>query len=156
MRQLDRKILALAVPALGALVAEPLFIAVDTAMVGHLGASALAGLSIASTILQTVVGLMVFLAYATTPIVARKLGARDFRGAVQGGVDGLYLAGGLGVVLAALLLISHRIFVGMFGLDAAATEAANTYLVISLAGLPAMLIVFAATGLLRGLQDTRT
>lgn len=156
MRQLDRKILALAVPALGALVAEPLFIAVDTAMVGHLGASALAGLSIASTILQTVVGLMVFLAYATTPIVARKLGARDFRGAVQGGVDGLYLAGGLGVVLAALLLISHRIFVGMFGLDAAATEAANTYLAISLAGLPAMLIVFAATGLLRGLQDTRT
>ena len=61
-------------------------------MVGHLGAKALAGLGIASTILQTAVGLMVFLAYATTPLVARRLGARDFRGALQAGVDGLYLA----------------------------------------------------------------
>ena len=74
-RSLDRRILSLAVPALGALVAEPLFVLVDSAMVGHLGATSLAGLSLASTVLTTVVGLFVFLAYATTATTARLLGA---------------------------------------------------------------------------------
>ena len=63
---LDRRILALAVPALGALVAEPLFVLIDSAMVGHLGATSLAGLSLASSVLTTVVGLFLLLAYATT------------------------------------------------------------------------------------------
>lgn len=67
MKPVDREILRLAVPALGALIAEPLFLLADTAMVGHLGPSALGGLAIASTVLQTVLGLMIFLAYATTP-----------------------------------------------------------------------------------------
>ena len=156
MRQIDRKILALAVPALGALVAEPLFIALDTAMVGHLGAAQLAGLAIASTIMQTLVGLMVFLAYATTPIVARRLGARDRSGAVQAGVDGIYLAAGLGAALAVLLAVAHPVVIGFYHLDAHTAQAANTYLIISIFGLPAMLLVFAATGVLRGLQDTRT
>nr|MDQ2698823.1 MATE family efflux transporter [Actinomycetota bacterium] len=71
MRAIDRRILGLAVPALGALVAEPLFLATDTALVGHLGVDPLAGLGIASTILQTAIGLLVFLAYAPTPAVAR-------------------------------------------------------------------------------------
>src|SRR5690606_25083568 len=66
---LDREIGRLAVPALGALVAEPLFLATDTALVGHLGAEPLAGLGIASTVLATAIGLLVFLAYATTPTV---------------------------------------------------------------------------------------
>ena len=85
-------------PSLGALVAEPVFVLTDTAMVGHLGAPALAGLGIASTVLQTAVGLLIFLAYATTPIVARRLGAGDRPGALSAGVDGLWLALGLGVV----------------------------------------------------------
>ncbi|HET8779225.1 MAG TPA: MATE family efflux transporter, partial [Agromyces sp.] len=76
-RAVDRDILRLAVPALGALVAEPLFLLADTAMVGHLGATPLAGLGLASAVLQTIIGLMVFLAYATTPAVARRLGAGD-------------------------------------------------------------------------------
>lgn len=65
-RLLDRQILALAVPALGALVAEPVFVLVDSAVVGHLGTEHLAGLSVASTILLTLVGLCVFLAYVGT------------------------------------------------------------------------------------------
>src|SRR6478752_8403715 len=99
-RAVDRDILRLAVPALGALIAEPLFLLADTAMVGHLGATPLAGLGIASAVLQTIIGLMVFLAYATTPMVARRLGAGDERAAVSAGVDGLWLAAGLGAVLA--------------------------------------------------------
>ncbi len=67
LRPVDRDILRLAVPALGALMAEPLFLLADSAMIGHLGVVPLAGLGVASAVLQTVIGLMVFLAYATTP-----------------------------------------------------------------------------------------
>src|SRR6186713_823796 len=74
---LNRDIRRLAIPALGALVAEPLFLIVDSALVGHLGVTPLAGLGIASAVLQTIVGLMVFLAYSTTPAVARRFGAGD-------------------------------------------------------------------------------
>ncbi|GAA4068078.1 MATE family efflux transporter [Agromyces indicus] len=155
-RVVDRDILRLAVPALGALVAEPLFLLADTAMVGHLGATPLAGLGLASAILQTIVGLMVFLAYATTPSVARRLGAGDERGAVASGIDGLWLALGLGALLALGGWAASPWLAGAFGASAAVTAEAVTYLSISMIGLPAMLVVFAATGLLRGLQDTRT
>ena len=155
-RAVDRDILRLAVPALGALVAEPLFLLADTAMVGHLGATPLAGLGLASAVLQTIIGLMVFLAYSTTPAVARRLGAGDERGAVASGVDGLWLALGLGVVLALAGWWATPWLVGVFGASAAVSAEASVYLSISMAGLPAMLVVFAATGLLRGLQDTRT
>ncbi len=153
---LDRDILRLAVPALGALVAEPLFLLTDTAMVGHLGAVPLAGLGIASAVLQTVVGLMVFLAYATTPAVARRLGAGDRAGAIRAGIDGLWLAVGLGVLLVAIGVPTATAVVGIFGPEADVAASATVYLAISIWGLPAMLIVLAATGLLRGLQDTRT
>ncbi len=153
---LDRDILRLAVPTLGALVAEPLFLLTDTALVGHLGAVPLASLGIASTVLQTVVGLLVFLAYATTPTVARRLGAGDRPGAIRAGIDGLWLAAGLGVLLAGLGLVGVPPLVAAFGADAAVAASATDYLLISLAGLPAMLLVLAAVGLLRGLQNTRT
>ena len=155
-RLIDRSIAALAIPALGALVAEPLFLIVDSAMVGHLGAEPLAGLAIASTILQTAVGLMIFLAYATTPLVARRRGAGDLRGAVQAGVDGLWLALAIGAVLGVVLWAASSPLIRLFGTDAQVAEQAGIYLAVSCAGLPAMLVVFAATGLLRGLQDTRT
>ncbi|GAA1956730.1 MATE family efflux transporter [Agromyces allii] len=155
-RTVDRDILRLAVPALGALIAEPLFLLADTAMVGHLGATPLAGLGIASAVLQTIIGLMVFLAYATTPMVARRLGAGDERAAVSAGVDGLWLAAGLGAVLAVLGWFATPWLVGVFGPSAEVAAAASAYLSISMLGLPAMLLVFAATGLLRGLQDTTT
>jgi MATE family, multidrug efflux pump len=155
-RAVDSDILRLAVPALGALVAEPLFLLADTAMVGHLGAIPLAGLGLASAVLQTIIGLMVFLAYATTPAVARRLGAGDERGAVASGVDGLWLALGLGIVLAVAGWWATPWLVGAFGASAAVSAEASVYLSLSMAGLPAMLVVFAATGLLRGLQDTRT
>lgn len=153
---LDREIFRLAVPALGALVAEPLFLLTDTAMVGHLGEVPLGGLSIASAILQTAVGLLVFLAYATTPMVARRLGAGDRPGAIRAGIDGLWLAVAVGALLLVGGLLGGEALVLAFGASDAVSEAATTYLLISLWGLPAMLLVLAATGLLRGLQDTTT
>lgn len=152
----DRQIVRLAVPALGALVAEPLFVLVDSAIVGRLGTEPLAGLALASTVLVTMVGLCVFLAYATTAAVARRLGAGDTRAALQTGVDGLWLAVGLGVVLAAATWVAAPWVVGALGADGGVAEEAVTYLRWSLPGLPGMLLVLAATGALRGLLDTRT
>jgi len=153
---LNRDILRLAVPALGALIAEPLFLIVDSALVGHLGVVPLAGLGIASAVLQTIVGLMVFLAYSTTPAVARRFGAGDSSRAVSVGIDGMWLALGLGAVLAVAGYLATPFLVTLFGAPAAVAEQAEIYLGISMWGLPAMLVVFAATGLLRGLQDTVT
>ncbi|WP_404802847.1 MATE family efflux transporter [Microbacterium gallinarum] len=153
---LNRDILRLAVPALGALVAEPLFLIVDSALVGHLGITPLAGLGIASAVLQTIVGLMVFLAYSTTPAVARRFGAGDPSRAVSVGIDGMWLALGIGGVLALIGYVATPFLVGLFGATPLVSEQAETYLGISMWGLPAMLIVFAATGLLRGMQDTVT
>ncbi|MET2011030.1 MATE family efflux transporter [Microbacterium chocolatum] len=153
---LNRSILALAVPALGSLIAEPLFLIVDAAMVGHLGVEPLAGLGIASAVLQTIVGLMVFLAYSTTPAVARRFGAGDPGRAVSVGIDGMWLALGLGGVLALGGSLLTPALVGAFGATDAVAEQARIYLGISMWGLPAMLVVFAATGLLRGMQDTVT
>ncbi len=152
---LDREILALAAPALGALVAEPAFLLVDTALVGHLGAEELAGVGIGVAVLSTVVGLLVFLAYGTTPTVARLLGAGDRPGAIRAGIDGIWLAIVAGVALLATAPLAGPV-VALFGAASAVTQHAAVYLGISIVGLPAMLIVLAATGLLRGLQDTRT
>lgn len=155
-RTTDRLILALAVPALGALVAEPIFVLVDSAVVGHLGTAQLAGLSVASTLLLTVVGLCVFLAYATTASVARRLGAGQRTQALQAGVDGMWLAAGLGITLAAGMWLVAPWAIAAMGADGAVADHAISYLRWSTPGLPGMLVVLASTGVLRGLQDTRT
>jgi putative MATE family efflux protein len=153
---LDKNIVALALPALGALVAEPLFLLTDTAMIGHLGAEALASLALAATILTTVIGLLIFLAYATTPIVARRLGAGRRGDAISAGIDGMWLAFFLGVMLGAVGMVVTPAVVQAFGATPAVSLGAIAYLTISWWGLPAMLVVIATTGLFRGLQDTRT
>ncbi|MGH8868731.1 MAG: MATE family efflux transporter [Actinomycetes bacterium] len=152
----DKEILRLAVPAFGALVAEPLFLLADSAIVGRLGTAQLAGLGVAGTALTTVVNLCVFLAYGTTASVARQLGAGNLRRALAQGIDGLWLAAGLGVVLAAAGQVAAPAVVDAFGASDTITPYAVTYLRVSLVGLPGMLLVLAATGVLRGLQDTRT
>lgn len=154
--EIDRQIRELAIPALGALVVEPLFLLADTAMVGHLGGSSLAALAIASTLLQSIVGVMLFLAYATTPAVARQLGAGDRAGAISAGFSGIWLATGLGIVLVAVGLPTAPWLVSLFTVDVAVASQATAYLTASLWGIPAMLVVLAGTGILRGLQDTRT
>ncbi|MCD0482178.1 MATE family efflux transporter [Streptacidiphilus sp. ASG 303] len=155
-RRHDREILALAVPAFGALVAEPLFLMADSAIVGHLGTTQLAGLGVAATLLATLTGVFVFLAYATTAAVARRIGAGDRRAAIQQGVDGVWLALLLSAVLVAVTVPLAPGLVGLFGASGSAAPYAVTYLRISALGIPAMLTVLAATGVLRGLQDTRT
>ncbi|MFJ5119492.1 MATE family efflux transporter [Kitasatospora sp. NPDC088548] len=155
-RRHDREILALAVPAFGALVAEPLFLMADSAIVGHLGTPQLAGVGVASAALTTATGVFVFLAYATTAAVARRIGAGDRRAAVQQGIDGIWLALALSVGVVALTLLLAPWVADVLGASDTAAPYAVTYLRISALGIPAMLMVMAATGVLRGLQDTRT
>ncbi|MET7488301.1 MATE family efflux transporter [Streptomyces sp. NPDC005538] len=155
-RQHDREIVMLAVPAFGALVAEPLFVMADSAIVGHLGTAQLAGLGVASALLTTAVSVFVFLAYATTAAVARRVGAGDLQAAIRQGMDGIWLALLIGAIVIAVVLPSAPVLVDLFGSSATAAPYATTYLRISAIGIPAMLIVLAATGVLRGLQNTRT
>ncbi|MGK3937006.1 MATE family efflux transporter [Streptomyces caeruleatus] len=155
-RQHDREIVALAVPAFGALVAEPLFVMADSAIVGHLGTAQLAGLGIASALLMTAVSVFVFLAYATTAAVARRVGAGDLQAAIRQGMDGIWLALLLGAVVIALVLPTAPSLVELFGASDTAAPYATTYLRTSALGIPAMLVVLASTGVLRGLQDTKT
>ncbi|MEU6629372.1 MATE family efflux transporter [Streptomyces parvus] len=155
-RRHDREIIALAVPAFGALVAEPLFVMVDSAVVGHLGTPQLAGLGIAAALLMTAVSIFVFLAYATTAAVARRVGAGDLPAAIRQGMDGIWLALLLGAAVVALAMPTAPWLVDVFGASDTAAPYAITYLRISILGIPAMLVVLAATGVLRGLQDTRT
>ena len=152
----DAEILRLAVPAFGALVAEPLFLLADSAIVGHLGTNQLAGLGIAATVVGTAISLCIFLAYGTTAAVARRMGAGDTAGALRLGVDGLWLAGVLGVLLGVVGFVGAEVVVGWFDPDAGVDGFAVIYLRVSMLGMPAMLGIFAMTGLLRGLQDTRT
>ncbi|GAA4995364.1 MATE family efflux transporter [Streptomyces siamensis] len=156
LRRHDREIVALAVPAFGALVAEPLFVIADSAIVGHLGTAQLAGLGVASTLLMTAVGVFVFLAYATTAAVARRVGAGDIRAAIRQGMDGIWLALLIGAAVIAVVLPTAPALMDWFGASATAAPYATTYLRISTLGIPAMLVVLAATGVLRGLQDTKT
>ncbi|MFI9828372.1 MATE family efflux transporter [Streptomyces sp. NPDC051913] len=155
-RQHDREIVALAVPAFGALVAEPLFVLADSAIVGHLGTAQLAGLGVASALLVTAVSVFVFLAYATTAAVARRVGAGDLQSAIRQGMDGIWLALLIGAAVVAVVLPMAPALVELFGASDTAAPYATTYLRISSLGIPAMLIVLAATGVLRGLQDTKT
>lgn len=143
-------------PAFGALVAEPLFVMVDSAIVGHLGTPQLAGLAIAAALLTTAVSVFVFLAYATTAAVARQAGAGDLASAIRQGMDGIWLALLIGATVVAIALPLAPWLVDVFGASDTATPYATTYLRISSLGIPAMLVVLAATGVLRGLQNTRT
>lgn len=155
-RQLDREIFLLAAPTFATLVSEPALLLADSSIVGHLGTTPLAGLGIATNLLGIVTGLSIFLAYGTTGTVARRLGAGDRRSALAGGVDGMMLAVLLGALLCTVMQLLLPTVVGWYHSSAAVSDAAQTYLRVALCGLPSLLLIMASTGVLRGLQDTRT
>jgi putative MATE family efflux protein len=155
-RAQDREIARLAIPAFAALISEPLFLLADAAIVGHLGVAQLAALGIAGTVVQTAVGLFVFLAYGTTSTVARSVGAGNRRVALEVGIDGIWLAVVIGALAAAATAMLTPQIVGAFDPSEAVRDYATTYLRIAALGIPSLLLLLAATGVVRGLQDTRT
>lgn len=155
-RAQDREIARLAVPAFAALVCEPLFLLADSAIVGHLGTAQLAALGIAGAVVQTAVGLFIFLAYGTTSAVARGVGAGARDSALAAGVDGMWLSTVIGVLAGTICWVLSAAIVHALTSDPVVRAFAVTYLHIASLGIPALLLMLAATGVLRGLQDTRT
>lgn len=152
---ITRQVLSLALPALGSLVAEPIFVFADSAMVGYLGTAPLAGLSIASTVVQTVVYLFVFLLFSTTTRAAQAYGRRDIPGALTTGIQSAYLALIIGTFLAAFLFFGAPWIISFFEDSPEALPHAHAYLRTSSPGVVGMFVVMAATGTLRGMHDTR-
>jgi putative MATE family efflux protein len=152
----DREILLLALPALGALASEPLYILVDTAIVGHLGTTQLASLAIAATVLSTAFTIFNFLTYGTTAHVARLHGARRDTEATRLGSQALWLGLGIGVVMLALLQLLAVPIVELMGGKGEVSDGAVLYLRISALGAPLFMLASAAQGFLRGMGDLRT
>ena len=140
-----REILRLAGPAFLALVAEPLFLLADSAIIGHLGTTQLAGLGVASAALITAANIFIFLAYGTTSIVARQVGAGSARAAVSAGIDGLWLAIGIGLAVGSLVAVYAAPICALFDASPPALAQAVIYLRLSAVGIPAMLVVLAVT-----------
>ena len=155
-RRWDREIARLAVPGLGALVAEPLYILTDTAVVGHLGTPQLGGLAVAGTVLTTAFWLFNFLAYGTTGAVARHFGSGNTRAAAEHSVQAAWIAVALGVLLTVTGLVAGHHAVDLMGASPEVREHALVYLRVSALGAPAFLLMLVGAGLMRGLQDTKT
>ncbi len=152
----DRQIFRLALPALGSLAAGPLYVLVDTAIVGHLGTLPLAGLALAGTLLDGALALCNFLAYATTAQAGRYHAAGEELIARRLAAQALWLATGIGLLLVALGSIGGGAAVGLLGGTAEVGAGALTYLRIGILGLPFALIATGGQGYLRGIEDLRT
>ncbi|HEY6695744.1 MAG TPA: MATE family efflux transporter [Solirubrobacteraceae bacterium] len=156
MRPLDREVFALALPALGALAAEPLYVLVDTAIVGHLGTVQLAALAIAATVLSTAFTVFNFLTYGTTAQVARLHGAGRDRDAAALGSQALWLALAIGALLTVALAALAVPAVSLMGGEDEVADGAVLYLRIAALGAPSFMIASAGQGFLRGMGDLRT
>jgi MATE family, multidrug efflux pump len=156
MRSLDREVFALALPALGALAAEPLYVLVDTAIVGHLGTVQLAALAIAATVLSTAFTVFNFLTYGTTAQVARLHGAGRDRNAAALGSQALWLALAIGALLTVGIVALAAPAVSLMGGEDEVADGAVLYLRIAALGAPFFMIASAGQGFLRGMGDLRT
>jgi putative MATE family efflux protein len=154
--QYDREILKLAVPALGALAAEPLYVLVDTAIVGHLGRPQLAALGIAAAVLTGLFGVFNFLQYGTTAQVGRASGAGEGQIANRLGAQALWLSLGFGVLLASGVIALAPGIVELMGAEGDTADYAVTYMRIAALGLPFAFLALGGQGYLRGVADLRT
>jgi MATE family, multidrug efflux pump len=152
----DREIVSLALPALGALAAEPLYLLVDTAIVGHLGRTQLAALGMASVILGSLFVVFNFLQYGTTAQVARASGAGAEETARRLGAQAIWLSLAFGVLVSTLVAVLAPQLVALVGGEGEAADYAVTYLRIAAVGFPAAFLALGGQGYLRGIADLRT
>ena len=156
LTDIDRRILRLAFPALGALAAEPLFRLVDTAIVGRLGTEQLGGVAVAVSVLSLVIAGSNFLAYGTTQRVANRLGGSDPIGAANSGRQALWIGTVIGLVATPLLVGLAPLWVRLLGAGGEVADFAVTYLRISALGVPFVVVGLAAQGIQRGASDYRS
>jgi putative MATE family efflux protein len=151
----DREILRLALPALGALAAEPLYILADTAIVGHLGRPQIAALGLAGTVLSGTFTIFNFLTYGTTAVVARASGAGRQERAARLAAQALWISLAIGVVLLAVSEAVASPLLHALGGHGRSGRFAVSYFRIAAVGLPAALIALAGQGYLRGVSNLR-
>jgi putative MATE family efflux protein len=152
----DRRIISLAIPALGSLAVEPLYILVDTAIIGRLGTAQLGGLAIAATVLGLVVAACNFLTYGTTERVARRIGAGERADAADVGVQTMWLSAIVGVVVAPVVGLGAPWLARALGGSGDVVDFGTTYLRIGALGIPFVVIALGAQGVQRGASDYRT
>ena len=152
----DRSIARLAVPALGALAAEPLVALVDTAFVGRLGKVPLAAMGVVTGILGLAFFVFIALSYAGTPLIARAIGIGDNERAAQLAVQSLTVAAVLGAAGLVLVEGAAPQLVGLMGAGPDVAPQAVSYLRIRGLGLPALLMITVGHSVYRGVGDTRT
>jgi putative MATE family efflux protein len=151
----DREIFRLALPALGALAAEPLYVLADTAIVGHLGRPQIAALGLAGTVIAGAFTIFNFLQYGTTAVVARAHGAGQEERAARLAAQALWVSLTIGVLLVVALEAAAWPLLRALGGHGQSGEYAETYLRIGALGLPAALVALAGTGYLRGMSNLR-
>jgi putative MATE family efflux protein len=152
----DQRIVRLAIPALGSLAVEPLYVLVDTAIVGRLGTAQLGGLALAASVLSLVVAGCNFLTYGTTERVARRLGAGRTDAAADVSVQAVWLSVIVGAVVGPLIAVGASLLGRVLGGEGDVRDFGVTYLRISAAGIPFVVFALAAQGVLRGAADYRT
>ncbi len=151
----DREILRLALPALGALAAEPLYVLADTAIVGHLGRPQIAALGLAGTVLAGAFTIFNFLTYGTTAVVARASGAGESERAARLAAQALWVAVAIGAALLVVCELAASPLLAALGAHGRSGDLALTYFRIAALGLPAALIALAGQGYLRGVANLR-
>jgi putative MATE family efflux protein len=149
-----RQVLSLALPALVVLAAEPLYVLVDTAVVGHLGAVPLAALAVGGTVLAQVSTVLTFFSYGTTARTARLHGAGRRAEAIVEGAQATWLAFLAGVVLIAVGQLLAGPVARLLAGPGEVADGAVAWLRIALFGTPFILITMAGNGWMRGVQDT--
>lgn len=149
-----RAVLRLAAPALPVLAAEPLYLLVDTATVGRLGAVPLAALAVAAVLFTQVTGQLTFLSYGTTARAARLHGAGRRADAVGEGVQATWLALAVGSAVLAVGQLVAGPAARLLGAEADIAAGAESWLRVALFGAPLVLVTLAGNGWMRGVQDT--
>jgi putative MATE family efflux protein len=152
----DRRIVRLAIPALGSLAVEPLYVLVDTAIVGRLGTAQLGGLALAASVLSLVTAGCNFLTYGSTERIARRLGAGQPEAAADVGVQAVWLSALVGIVLVPVIAFGASLLGRVLGGGGDVLDYGVTYLRISAAGIPFVVFALAAQGVLRGAWDYHT
>ena len=149
----DREIVRLALPALGALAAEPLYVLADTAIVGHLGRPQIAALGLAGTVLAGAFTIFNFLTYGTTAVVARASGAGREEEAARLAAQALWASLGIGIgLLIVCEVVAAPLLAGLGG-HGRSGDFALVYFRIAAIGLPAALVALAGQGYLRGVSN---
>ena len=150
-----RRVLALALPALGVLAANPLYLLFDTAVIGRLGAGELAALAAGATVQSTVTTQLTFLSYGTTARSSRFFGAGKTERAIAEGVQATWVGLGVGIVLASLVWIFARPIALFLTNDPATADMAVGWMRVAAFAIPLTLIIMAGNGWLRGIQNTK-